>query len=88
MGAAVFLLLIACSNVANLFLVRASLRARNLAVRAAIGASWWRLLRQQLAEALLVGAFGSAFGFALASIGITWRAASRERALSLARCFE
>jgi putative ABC transport system permease protein len=70
MGAAVFLLLIACSNVANLFLVRASLGARNLAVRAAIGASWWRLLRQQMAEALLVGAFGSAFGFALASIGI------------------
>jgi len=70
MGAAVFLLLIACSNVANLFLVRASVRARDLAVRAALGASWWRLLRQRLAEALLVGAFGSAFGIALASIGI------------------
>ena len=70
MGAAVFLLLIACSNVANLFLVRASLRARDLAVRAALGASWWRLLRQRVAEALLVGAFGSAFGFALASIGL------------------
>jgi predicted permease len=70
MGAAVFLLLIACSNVANLFLVRASLRARDLAVRAALGASWWRLLRQRLAEALLVAALGSAFGFALASVGI------------------
>ena len=64
MGAAIFLLLIACSNVANLFLVRASLRARDLAVRTAMGASWWRLARQMLAEALLVGGSGSALGFA------------------------
>jgi putative ABC transport system permease protein len=76
MGAAVFLLLIACSNVANLFLVRASRRARDLAVRAALGASWWRLLRQRLAEALLVAGFGSAFGFALASIGVKYLLAS------------
>jgi len=70
MGAAVFLLLIACSNVANLFLVRASVGARDLAVRAALGANWWELLRQRLVEALLVAALGSACGVALASIGI------------------
>ena len=70
MGAVIFLLLIACSNVANLFLVRASLRGRDLAVRTAMGASWWRLARQMLAEALLVGAAGSALGFGLAWAGI------------------
>ena len=70
MGAAVFLLLIACSNVANLFLVRASLRGRELAVRTAMGASWFRLARQTLAEALLVSAIGSALGFGLAWIGV------------------
>jgi predicted permease len=70
MGAVIFLLLIACSNVANLFLVRASLRARDLAVRTAMGASWWRLARQMLAEALLVAAMGSALGFGLAWVGV------------------
>jgi len=70
MGAVVFLLLIACSNVANLFLVRSSLRSRDLAVRTAMGATWWRLVRQMLAEALLVAAIGSALGFGLAWVGI------------------
>jgi predicted permease len=70
MGAVIFLLLIACSNVANLFLVRASLRGRDLAVRTAMGASWWRLARQMLAEALLVAAIGSALGFGLAWAGV------------------
>jgi len=70
MGAVIFLLLIACSNVANLFLVRASARGRDLAVRTALGASWWRLARQMLAEALLVSAVGSAFGFGLAWVGV------------------
>jgi putative ABC transport system permease protein len=70
MGAVIFLLLIACSNVANLFLVRASLRSRDLAVRTAMGASWWRLARQMLAEALLIAAAGSALGFGLAWAGI------------------
>ena len=70
MGAVIFLLLIACANVANLLLVRASLRERELAVRAAIGASWWQLARQMLTEAFLLAAIGAVGGLALAWLGI------------------
>lgn len=67
MGAVIFLLLIACANVANLLLVRASLRERELAVRSAIGANWWDLAKQILSEALLLAAIG-----ALGGLGIAW----------------
>jgi len=70
MGAVIFLLLIACANVANLMLVRASLRAPELAMRAALGAGRYRVVRQMLAEALLLTAIGAVAGVALAWIGI------------------
>jgi predicted permease len=70
LGAVIFLLLIACANVGNLMLVRASLRERELAVRAALGGGWWRLLLQTLAEALLIATAGTAAGVALAEFGI------------------
>ena len=70
MGAVIFLLLIACANVANLLLVRASFREHELAVRAAIGASWWHLARQMLTEAFLLAAMGAVGGLALAWLGI------------------
>jgi putative ABC transport system permease protein len=70
MGAASFLLLIACANVANLLLVRASLRERELAIRTALGGSWWRLARQTLAEAGLLALSGALLGLGLAWAGI------------------
>ena len=70
MGAVVFLLLIACSNVANLMLVQSSLREREAAVRTALGAGWWRLVWQTVAEALLIAAIGTLAGLALAKLGI------------------
>jgi predicted permease len=70
MGAVIFLLLIACANVANLLLVRMSLRERELAVRTALGGSRWRLIRQTLAEALLISGAGTLLGIGLAYAGI------------------
>ena len=70
MGAVIFLLLIACANVANLMLVRASSRERELAVRAALGAGWWQLVRQTLAEAFVIAALGTIIGVGLAYLGI------------------
>ena len=82
-GAVLLVLLIAIANVTSLFLGRAAARETEIALRTAIGASRWRLLRQLVTEGILLASLGGGLGFLLADRGLRWLLVSIPQSISI-----
>ena len=78
LAATACVLVIACLNVANLFVARAAARRKEAAIRSALGGSRWRLVREQMMESVVLSLIGGAIGLELAYAAVQWVSHSRQ----------